>query len=49
MEHKYCPRCIEAWEGGFTERHDGVEVPSECKECGVCKQCEHLLECSKAN
>ncbi len=47
-EHKYCPRCIEDYKiQGRTQK--GTKVPSDCKECGVCKDCEHMLECSKNN
>ena len=47
-EHRYCPRCFEDWIEEDIE-HKGTKVPSDCEECGVCSECEHLLECSKSN
>jgi len=43
-----CPRCIEDWEDEDGEWHDGEYKEPHCKECGVCKDCEHLSECSKS-
>jgi len=47
-EHTFCPRCIEDYDGENGERIAGEEVPSCCKECGVCTECEHMCDCSKA-
>lgn len=51
---QYCGRCIEDWYDYDTTSeedlyHKGIKVLSDCEECGVCKNCEHFLECSKAN
>lgn len=47
---EYCPRCIENWENPDTgEINKGTKEISDCKECGICSECEHLLECSKSN
>ena len=40
-----CPRCIEDWQDGHALRTGEIE-PSACKDCGVCKDCEHLVGCS---
>lgn len=46
---EFCPRCIEDWENPDTGEIDkGTKEKSECPECGICEECEHLLECSKA-
>lgn len=43
-----CPRCIEPYQDEETgEERPGERKPSECQECGVCKDCEHMRECSK--
>lgn len=42
-----CPRCIEEHEDEEGNVKEGTRELSECKECGVCKDCEHLAECSK--
>lgn len=48
-ESKYCPRCIEDWQDETTGNiNKGTKEISECASCGVCKECEHLLECSKS-
>ena len=49
---KYCPRCIEPYEddskpssgGNLVE---GKKVESDCPECGVCKDCEHMADCKR--
>jgi len=43
---KYCPRCIEEWEDDNGKPHKGTKKKSACKSCGVCKDCEHLMECN---
>lgn len=47
-----CPRCIEDYEDYNEDNqlisYTGTKVISECKECGVCKDCEHLVECMKS-
>lgn len=48
-EENYCPRCIEDWEDDDGVPHKGTEEVSACEECGVCIECEHLCDCSKAN
>ena len=47
-EESCCPRCIESYDGNDGKRVDGECKPQSCKECGVCKDCEHMSECSKA-
>lgn len=44
-QHRYCPRCIEDWEAEDGTQHKGEKKPSVCTECGICADCEHLLEC----
>ena len=46
----YCPRCIEPYEDESKPSSGGnlvagTKVKSDCKDCGVCKNCEHLLMC----
>jgi len=45
----HCPRCIEDYKDEKGEWQEGKFKPAFCKECGVCKDCEHLSECSKSN
>jgi len=45
----YCPRCKQNWFDFEGNTHKGVNTLSDCDECGVCTECEHLSECSKAN
>lgn len=47
-KHTFCPRCIEDWVDENGEWHKGEEKPSACDECGVCKDCEHMIDCSQA-
>ena len=44
---KHCPRCIEEYDGKDGERVSGSKVISACEECGVCEDCDHLMECSR--
>lgn len=44
-----CPRCIEPYTDEETgEERPGERKPSQCIECGVCKDCEHFIGCSKS-
>ena len=43
---KYCPRCIEDWENNEGIKQEGIKNISYCLDCGVCEDCEHLMECS---
>ena len=43
---KHCPRCIEEYDGEDGERVSGSKVVSACEECGVCEDCDHMIECS---
>lgn len=45
---KYCPRCKEDWTD-VKKINKGALVESECKKCGVCKECEHLSDCINSN
>ena len=48
LEHeRNCPRCIDDYTDENDKPHKGIKVASTCVECGVCKDCEHLLGCSK--
>ena len=38
---QFCPRCQEL--GDF----ECALVPSDCKFCGICKDCEHFLDCER--
>ena len=42
----YCPRCIEDYEVDDVPCN-GTKVPSDCMECGVCGECEHMYGCSQ--
>jgi len=45
-----CPRCIEDYCDVEGNQIEGARVPSKCKSCLVCKDCEHRMECkSKYN
>jgi hypothetical protein len=48
QQQNYCPRCIEDWENEEGEPMQGTLEPSDCEECGVCKECVHMCDCSKA-
>ena len=41
----FCPRCIEDHDDEHGERVSGSKVVSSCDDCGVCENCEHLMEC----
>lgn len=47
----FCPRCVEDYDNpdDINKRLKGTEEPSDCAECGVCKDCEHLLDCKQLN
>ena len=49
MEQNICPRCSQDWFDDEGQHQYGTAIPSDCDECGVCENCEHLMECSKAN
>lgn len=42
-----CPRCIEDYIDDYGFEQNGTVEKVDCSECGVCKDCEHLAECSK--
>ena len=44
-EENLCPRCIEDHDDEHGERVSGSKVVSSCDDCGVCENCEHLMEC----
>lgn len=44
-----CPRCIEDWTDENQEEHKGTEEKSDCADCGVCHDCEHLSGCEWAD
>ena len=46
-EEQFCPRCIEPYTDDEGVHHDGEDKHSNCPECGVCEDCEHLSDCSK--
>lgn len=50
MENKNCPRCIEEWFHGDVacKGHKGTKEKSHCPDCGVCVECEHLIECKNS-
>jgi hypothetical protein len=42
----WCPRCIETYDDIETgNRCVGTEVESDCDDCGVCFECEHMSDC----
>ena len=49
LVNSHCPRCILDYEDHDRQIRKGIKRKSECTECGVCRQCEHLIECSKSN
>lgn len=49
MRQEHCPRCVEEWENEEGAFMAGEKRPSDCAECGVCVECEHLIDCSKSN
>ena len=46
-EENLCPRCIEDHDDEHGERVSGSKVVSSCEGCGVCENCEHLMECKE--
>lgn len=44
-----CVRCIEPYTDEDDNECEGEKVPAFCSECRVCRECEHLSECSKSN
>ena len=48
-EESYCERCLQDWFDDEGNHIKGRKVLSDCEECGVCSECEHFIECSKAN
>ena len=44
-EPNYCPRCIEDYSESDGEKVEGTKTLSDCDKCGVCKECEHMLDC----
>ena len=42
---KYCPRCSEEWEDEDGVVHEPQYIDSCCTSCGVCKDCEHSVDC----
>ena len=45
---EYCPRCIEDHTDDEGVERKGTLEKSDCEDCGVCKECEHLNDCNKA-
>ena len=48
MKNQHCPRCIEDYTDDDGVEQKGTEELSNCNDCGVCKECEHLCDCSQA-
>ncbi len=44
-EPNYCPRCIEDYSDSDGEKVEGTKTLGDCDKCGVCKECEHMLDC----